>query len=205
VALLGHPAPTEEVHVARRPVVVSVVDAADLHDVTSLWLAAKVDGGSSKQVCARTIAEGRLAAALRRPGVLAFVARIDREPVGYVITSDNPFGLSPGDEVTVEQLWVAPDARRLGVAKALLTAVLDLAERSGCEVVTSNVPTPSREANRFFARLGFGSVVTRRAVATGVLRRRLAPETAETGDALRRRRRSLRHRAFSSSPSTPRA
>ncbi len=189
----------------RRPVEVSLVDVCDLHDVTGLWLAAKLDGGSSKQVCARTIAEGRLAAALRRPGVQAFVARLDGEPVGYAVTSDNPFGLSPGDEVTVEQLWVAPDARRAGVAKALLTAVLDLAERSGCEVVTSNVPTPSREANRFFARLGFGSVVTRRAVATAVLRRRLAPETVETGDALRRRRRSLRQRAFTSSPSTPRA
>lgn len=189
----------------RRPVEVSVVDVNDLHDVTTLWLAAKLDSGSSQQVCARTIAEGRLAAALRRPGVQAFVARLDREPVGYVVTSDNPFGLSPGDEVTVEQLWVAPDARKAGVAKALLTAVLDLAERSGCEVVTSNVPTPSRDANRFFARLGFGSVVTRRAVATGVLRRRLAPETTGTGDALRRRRRSLRQRAFTPSPSTPEA
>lgn len=187
----------------RRPVEVSLVDCSDLHDVTSLWLAAKLDAGSSKQVCARTIAEGRLAAALRRPGVQAFVARLDREPVGYAVISDNPFGLSPGDEVTVEQLWVAPDARRAGVAKALLTAVLDLAERSGCDVVTSNVPTPSREANRFFARLGFGSVVTRRVTTTGALRRRLAPETAETGDALRRRRRSLRQRAFASSSSTP--
>ena len=97
------------------------------------------------------------------------------QPVGYVVTSDNPFGLNPGDEVTVEQLWVAPDARRGGVAKALLTAVLDLAERSGCEVVTSNVPTPSREANRFFARLGFGSVVTRRVVSHG---RPAAPDCA---------------------------
>ena len=130
----------------RRPVEVSVVDVNDLRDVTSLWLAAKLDGGSSKQVCARTIADGRLAAALRRPGVQAFVARLDGEPVGYLVTTDNPFGLNPGDEVTVEQLWVAPEARRSGVAKALLTAVLDLAERSGCDVVVSNVPTPSRNA-----------------------------------------------------------
>jgi len=191
--------------VTRRPTEVSAVDHTDLADVTGLWLAAKVDAGSSKEVCARTIAAGRLAEALRRPGVRAFVARVDLAPVGYVITTENPFGLGSSDDVTVEQLWVAPEARRQGVAKSLLTAVLDMAERCGCEVVVSNVPTSSREANRFFARLGFGSVVTRRAVATGALRRRLAPETAETGDALRRRRRSLRHRAFSSSPSTPQA
>jgi hypothetical protein len=42
-------------------------------------------------------------------------------------------------------------------------------------------------------------------VSTSGLRRRLAPETAEAGAALRRRRRSLRHRAFASSPSTPSA
>ncbi len=186
---------------ARRVVEVTVVDVDDLRDVTSLWLAAKVDGGSSKEVCARTIAEGRLAGALRRQGVQAWVAHLDGEPVGYVVTTDNPFGLDPSDELAVEQLWVTPTARRHGVAKALLTAVLGAAERSGCEVVVSNVPTSSREANRFFARLGFGSVVVRRVVPTSGLRRRLAPETVETGEALRRRRRSLRQRAFASTPS----
>jgi ribosomal protein S18 acetylase RimI-like enzyme len=192
---------TEEARVARRYVCVTPVDVDDLHDVTGLWLAAKIDSGSSRELCARTIAEGRLASALRRPGVQAFVAHLEREPVGYVITTDNPFGLNPGDEVSVEQLWVAPEVRRHGVAKAMLTAVLDLAERRGCETVVSNVPTTAREANRFFARLGFGSAVTRRVVATGTLRRRLAPETAETGDALRRRRRWLRQRAFASASS----
>jgi GNAT superfamily N-acetyltransferase len=188
--------------VGRRTVEVTTVDADHLHEVSGLWLAAKVDAGSSKQVCARTLSEGRLAAALRRPGVQTFLACIDGEPVGYAVTSDNPFGLSPSPEVVVEQLWVAPDARRHGVAKALLTAVLGSAERCGCEVVVSNVPTTSRDANRFFARLGFGSVVVRRVVATSTLRRKLAPGTADTGDALRRRRRSLRHRAFAgSSPS----
>jgi ribosomal protein S18 acetylase RimI-like enzyme len=191
--------PDEEVRVVRRTVEVTAVDASDLRDVAGLWLAAKVDAGSSREVCARTITEGRLAAALARPGVQAFVARLDGEAVGYVITTDNPFGLNRNEEVCVEQLWVAPEARRHGLAKALLAAVLGTAERAGCDVVVSNVPTSSREANRFFARLGFSSVVVRRVVATSALRRKLAPETAETGDALRRRRRSLRQRAFASS------
>lgn len=179
----------------RRPVEVTSV-GEDLRDVTALWLEARVDGGTSPEVCARTVADGRLEAALRRPGVQAFVATLDGTPVGYVITTDNPFGVSPTPEVAIEQLYVCPEARRHGVAKALLTAVLATAERAGCEHVVSNVPTTSRDANRFFARLGFGSVVTRRVVATGTLRRRLAPETAETGLELTRRRRSLRQRAF---------
>lgn len=187
---------------ARRTVDVSPVDATDLRDVTGLWLAAKIDAGSSKEVCARTIAEGKLAAALRRPGVQAFVARIDAEPVGYAVTTDNPFGLSPSAELAIEQLWVAPDARRHGVAKSLLAAVIGAAERGGCDQLVSNVPTSSREANRFFARLGFSSVVVRRVVPTSTLRRRLSPETADAGDAVQRRRRSLRQRAFASSSRT---
>lgn len=179
----------------RRPV--EVVPVADeLEQVTALWLEAKVDSGSSREVCARAVSDGRFAAALRRPGVQSFVAELDGTPVGYVVTTDNPFGLSPTPEIAIEQLYVAPEARRHGVAKALLGAVLSWAERSGCEVVVSNVPTASREANRFFARLGFGSAVTRRVVTTSTLRRRLAPDTVETGLELSRRRRSLRHRAF---------
>jgi ribosomal protein S18 acetylase RimI-like enzyme len=181
--------------VSRRPVEVAVV-GEDLHAVTALWLEARVDSGSSPEVCARTITDGRLAAALRRPGVLAFVAHLEGEPAGYVITTDNPFGISPTPEVAIEQLWVTPAARRHGVAKQLIAAVLGSAERAGCELVVSNVPTTSRDANRFFARLGFGSVVTRRVVQTGTLRRKIAPETAETGLELTRRRRSLRQRAF---------
>ena len=58
------------------------------------------------------------------------------------------------------------------------------------------MPTTSRDANRFFARLGFSSVIMRRIVSTGQLRRKLAPESIETGHELLRRRRSLRSRAF---------
>lgn len=181
---------------ARRPVEVTVVEG-DLEALTALWREAKVDAGTSPEVCARAISDGRLSGALQRPGVQAFIAHLEGEPAGYVITTDNPFGLAPSPEVAIEQLWVTPDARRHGVAKQLLGAVLAAAERAGCEQVVSNVPTTSREANRFFARLGFGSTVTRRVVATGTLRRRIAPETADTGLELTRRRRSLRQRAFS--------
>ena len=139
---------------ARRTVDVVPVDRDDLRDVTGLWLAARVDSGSSKEAASRCVTDGRLSTALCRPGVHAFVARLDGEPVGYAITTENPFGLSPQAELAIEQLWVGPEARRHGVAKALIAAVLATAERSGCELVVSNVPTTSRDANRFFARLG---------------------------------------------------
>ncbi len=180
----------------RRSVDVSLVDADDLRDITGLWLAARVDAGSSKEAAARAVTEGRLTTALRRPGVLAFVARLEGEAVGYAIATENPFGLSPTAELAIEQLWVGPDVRRHGVAKSLIGAVLTSAERAGCEIVVSNVPTTSRDANRFFARLGFSSTIVRRVVPTATLRRKLAPETCETGNEVMRRRRSLRSRAF---------
>ncbi len=181
---------------ARRTVDVSPVDRDDLRDVTSLWLAARVDSGSSKDAARRCVTDGRLSAALCRPGVQAFVARLDGEAVGYAIVTENPFGLSPQAELAIEQLWVGPDARKHGVAKALIAAVLSCAERSGCELVVSNVPTSSRDANRFFARLGFSSVIVRRVASTSQLRRKLAPESVEPGHELLRRRRSRRSRAF---------
>lgn len=181
---------------ARRTVDVTHVDHENLEDLSGLWLSARIDAGSSLQAASRCVSDGRLSAALRRPGIQAFVARLENEPVGYAITSENPFGLSPTPELAIEQLWVAPEARRHGVAKGLIAAVLSSAERSGCEIVVSNVPTSSRDANRFFARLGFSSVIVRRVVSTSQLRRKLAPESVETGHELLRRRRSLRSRAF---------
>ena len=110
------------------------------------------------------------------------------------VTSENPFGLSPEPEIAVEQLYVDPAARRHGVARSLLCAVVGLAERSGSDVIVSNVPTQSREAHRFFARLGFSSVIVRRFVGTSALRRRLSPSggVGSAVDQLIRRRRSLR-------------
>ena len=183
----------------RRTLDVSPVDDDDLRDITGLWLAARIDNGASKDAAARCVTDGRLATALRRAGVQAWVARLDGEAVGYAIVTENPFGLSPSAELAIEQLWVGPEARRHGVAKSLITAVLSCAERAGCEIVVSNVPTTSRDANRFFARLGFSSVTVRRVVSTTQLRRKVAPETSESGHELLRRRRSLRSRAFAAS------
>jgi GNAT superfamily N-acetyltransferase len=165
------------------------VDESLARELTGLWMAQRVDQGISPEAAARAAAEGRLREALTRPDVRAWVARVDGVGVGYVITSENPFGLSPHPEVAVDQLFVDRRARRQGVAHALLEAVLGQAERAGAEVIVSNVPTQSREANRFFARLGFGSVIVRRVTSTSALRRRLRPGAKpERLDALRRRR-----------------
>ncbi|PRY61521.1 acetyltransferase (GNAT) family protein [Knoellia remsis] len=181
----------------RSNVEVAPVEKADLPELVGLWLASRVDSGVPLEVATRFADDGRLEAALDRDELTAHLARLDGRAVGYVVTSENPFGLQPEPEVAIELLFVEPEARRHGVARALLSTVTALAERVGSDVVVSNVPTQSREANRFFARLGFSSVLVRRVVGTTQLRRRLTPKqaTARTGsavDQLIRRRRSLR-------------
>ncbi|MFW5471546.1 N-acetyltransferase family protein [Knoellia sp. CPCC 206435] len=178
----------------RSVVEVTPVGQQDVGDLVAMWFASRVGSGANPEVTARFASEGRLELALARPDVHAHVARLDGRPVGYVVTSENPFGLSPEPEVAVEQLYVDPEARRHGVARSLLCAVVGLAERAGSDVIVSNVPTQSREAHRFFARLGFSSVMVRRVVGTTQLRRRLAPQGSghSAVDQLIRRRRSLR-------------
>ncbi|HQY95668.1 MAG TPA: GNAT family N-acetyltransferase [Phycicoccus sp.] len=169
-----------------------LVDDALERELTGLWMAQRVDTGSTPEAAARAVADGRLREALRRPDVRAWLARSDGVGIGYVVASENPFGLSAVPEVAIDQLFVDRRVRRQGVAHALLESVLGHAERIGSEVVVSNVPAQSREANRFFARLGFGSVVLRRASSTAALRRRLSPGAKpELLEALRRRRSSL--------------
>lgn len=185
----------KEESVPRRTVDVIPAGEDVLPAIAGLWQESRVDAGASPDLAARTVHDGRLTDALSRPGVHVFLARLDGALVGFVVASENVFGLSPTPEVAVEQLFVHPGARRLGVARALLGAVLAHAERGGCEVIVSHVPAQSRDANRFFARLGFSSVLVRRVVSTGALRRRISPSSAPGAEQVMRRRRSLRSRA----------
>ncbi len=138
-------------------------------------------------------------AALTRPEVIAFAAFVDGAPVGYAVLSDcslNPFSESAC--ISVDQLYVTKDARKRGVARALMSAIATFADRHGAEQVACSVPSAIRDANRFFARLGFTPLTIRRVTATAALQRRLVGDTAESRFALDQvlaRRRVARIRA----------
>ncbi|HEY5516466.1 MAG TPA: GNAT family N-acetyltransferase [Pengzhenrongella sp.] len=178
--------------------IVDVVPVTEdlLGELIALWLDSKAAAGHGVEGAARATAEARLQAAMERPDVGAHLGRIDGATVGFVITSENVFGLAPAPELAIEQLFVSPDVRHKGVARALLTAVVTQAERDGCDVIVGNVPAQSRDANRFFARLGFSSILVRRVASTAQLRRKLSGEPVSAGlEQVIRRRRSLRGRA----------
>ena len=166
---------------------------------TELWMSSRVEAGTSPEVAARAASEGRIAAALRREDVRAYVALADGRPMGFAVAGTSPFSaLAESPCVTIDQLYVAPEARRHGVARHLMSAVTLYADSRGCEQIGCHVPAQHRDANRFFARLGFTSQVVRRITTVAALRRRLGTDDQRhqhSLEALLLRRRSLRARS----------
>lgn len=185
---------------SRRPATVRPV-TPDLHEqFVRVWLQSRIESGSSPEVSSRAVSDGRVAAALDRADVQAYLAFHDDVPIGYMLLTHGPLpGLTDTACVSIDHLYVVESARRHGAARALLATAASYAERSGAEQITTQVPSQGRDANRFFARLGFSSYVVRRITTTAALRRKLAVEQPQVGlSEVVRRRRSLRARASAS-------
>ena len=170
-------------------------------DFTALCTAAHLEasGDDAARVPPETRAasEERIAVALARDDVRALLAVVDGRPVGYVVLSRRPMSfLIDSPCVSIEQIFVSQEARRSGAARALVNAAAQYADALGAEQIASTVPAQGREANRFFARLGFSSYVVRRVTTTSALRRRLAGEQSHPAvDLVLQRRRWLRAQA----------
>jgi GNAT superfamily N-acetyltransferase len=165
---------------------------------TAAHLEASGDGAARVSPETRVASEERIAVALARDDVRALLAVVDDRPVGYVVLSQRPMSfLIDSPCVSIEQIFVAQEARRSGAARALVIAAAQYADQLGAEQIASTVPAQGREANRFFARLGFSSYVVRRVTTTSALRRRLAAgeESHPAVDLVLQRRRWLRAQA----------
>ena len=82
----------------------------------------------------------------------------------------------------VSHVVVGDGNRRRGAGKALVAAAAAYADERGLDQVVVSINPGSREANRFFARLGFAPVVVRRMASVALIRRRLgipAPRPAD--------------------------
>ncbi len=168
--------------------------------LVALWRLSKASEGHGADHVERALREGRLTRACARPDVRIYVATIDEDPVGYTVVMSGPVSaLQEVPAVWVDVLWVKPGRRQRGVAGALLKAVASYAEHIGAPEIVSCVPSASRDANRFFARLGFSSVVTERSTSPAALRRRLTGHHGlpTVSEAVRQRRsmRAARSRA----------
>jgi GNAT superfamily N-acetyltransferase len=92
----------------------------------------------------------------------------------------------------ISGLHVHKSSRHRGVAKALLNSALGYADIWGCHNIMASVPPQEREANRFFARLGFAPIATRRICDTAQLRKKISDEPSRmVAQRIRRRSQNL--------------
>lgn len=121
--------------------------------------------------------------------VLAVDAGTDA-PIGLAVfardTASEMFGSSA---LSVSHLIVAAEHRRRGAGHRLVGAALAHADEIGCDQVVVGVAVSGREVHRFFARLGFAPLITRRIASVSTLRRTLGPADRVGVSGLRRLRR----------------
>lgn len=154
----------------------------DLPDLLDLWQELREAGGRTAREnlhVAVDDAKERLTAALGDSSCRVVVAADEGDAIlGMAVLCLTSLGpLSPLHAVQLNHVVVAKNQRKRGVGHALVASAAAYADETGAEQVIVGVTPTLREANRFYARLGFTPAVVRRVAPVAVLRRRLsAPE-----------------------------
>ena len=144
---------------------------------------------------ARAYLEQRYLDALDDPARdLVVVVGEDNQPLGMaLLTVASANALLDLPAVHMSHAVVADRHKRRGAGKALVAAAAAYADAHGLEQLVVSVSPGSRDANRFFARLGFAPLAVRRVAPVAVVRRRLAQADRPVDLVVRRRpRRSPR-------------
>lgn len=110
------------------------------------------------------------------PGADAASGCVGEEvPVGLAVLGVDPLSLVLGSpQVTVDTFVVHRDHRRRGTGAALLAAAAAYAAEMGAAHVVAAVAGHEAERQRFFARMGFAPLTTRRIVGLESLTRSLS-------------------------------
>ena len=188
--------------VPRAHVVVRQPTADDHEAVLAMWDELRQRTGRSgalAPVPSKTRLEAVLEKVSEDASCRAVVAELDGEVVGMACFIGRPLGpFADGPVVQIDYLHVRSEYHRRGVGRALVSAATAYAEEIGSEHVAVNVLPHVREANRFYAKIGFTPLVVRRVASVVTLRRSLGLEPADHGrraGMLARRRSALRARA----------
>ena len=173
---------------ARSVVTVRAAARPDIPALLGLWRELREEGlrrrtngaESDEQVTAR------FEAALADPESTILVAVCDEQIVGMAqLLRTRATLLTEGSSIELSAMHVADSHRRRGAGKALVTAAVTYADELAVDSVVVSVFPQHRDANRFYARLGFAPMVVRRVAPVPALRRRLG--TPEGRAALLRR------------------
>lgn len=122
--------------------------------------------------------------------LVVVVGEHDEEPLGMaMLTVATANALLDIDAVHMSHAVVADRHKKRGAGKALVAAATAFAEERGIDQLVVSVSPGSRDANRFFARLGFAPLAVRRTAPVAAVRRRLAQaETRPMAEHVGRRR-----------------
>lgn len=102
---------------------------------------------------------------LQAPGFWAALAEVHGAGVGYLLAEvirrpANPFG-GPTEALYVHHVGVAPAFRRLGVGRALIGRAEEYARENGLSGVRLDTWSSNRQAQDFFAALGYTEYIAR--------------------------------------------
>jgi len=96
---------------------------------------------------------GRLVAALVRADVAVLVGMLGAVPVGYGLLTVGP--VADGSmHAVVEEFFVEPEARSVGVGEVLMDALVDEARRRGATAIQSLALPGDRATKNFFESQG---------------------------------------------------
>jgi L-amino acid N-acyltransferase YncA len=134
------------------PIAIRPVEAADIPAIARIYAHAVTHGTASFELEPPSEAEmARRMAALRDGGFPYLVAEIDGALAGYAYAG--PYRPRPAYRFSVENsVYVAPDAQRRGVGRALMHALIESATAKGFRqmiaVIGDSAQTPSIELHR---------------------------------------------------------
>ena len=186
----------------RAHVVVRPLSSADCEVVLAMWQELRQNtgrGGTLAPVPSETRLREVVAELAGDDSNRAVVAALDDQVIAMAMFSARPLG--PFQEtrvVQIDYLHVRPAFHRRGAGRALVAAAAAYADEIGSEHVAVNVLPQVREANRFYAKIGFTPLVVRRVASVSTLRRSLGLEPPVRGaraGLLARRRSAVRARA----------
>jgi ribosomal protein S18 acetylase RimI-like enzyme len=128
-------------------------DAAAVVHLLDLYARDPMGGGEALAVETREVLIARLQ---QQPTVFSLLALVDGEPKGLMncVWGFSTFVAKP--LINVHDLVVAPDARGLGLGKALFSEVEAIAARRGACKVTLEVLSGNEPAKALYASLGYG-------------------------------------------------
>jgi N-acetylglutamate synthase-like GNAT family acetyltransferase len=157
---------------AREAVVADIPELLDLFDqLRAAGPRRSVSMPSDPSVMREAAAE-RFAAVISDPDQRLLVAEDGDGLAGMVLCSIGTSStLATAPAVVLSHLTVAANSRRGGVGRVLVAAATQWAEECDVDHVRVAVYASSREANRFFARLGFAPVSVNRVAPVAGLRR----------------------------------